>query len=138
MLEFFQENFLLSAVWLALFAWLIYSFVSDALSPVKQINTHEATLLMNKEDAVLLDIRPQKDFKLGHIVGARQLKAEEITKADFKRLEKEKAKPIIVACAMGVSAKKTAAQMHKAGFEKVTVLKGGMNAWQQANLPTTK
>jgi len=28
--------------------------------------------------------------------------------------------------------------MLKAGFEKVTVLKGGMNAWQSASLPVSK
>jgi rhodanese-related sulfurtransferase len=39
---------------------------------------------------------------------------------------------------MGVSAKKTAAQLLKVGFEKVTVLKGGMNAWQSASLPVSK
>lgn len=138
MVEFFQENLLLSGAWVALFAWLIYSFVSESMSPIKQINTHEATLLINKEDAVLLDIRAQKEFKASHIVGATQLKSEEISQGDFKRLEKDKSKPIIVVCAMGISAKKTAAQMNKDGFENVTVLKGGMNAWQQANLPVVK
>ena len=54
------------------------------------------------------------------------------------KLEKSKDKPIIVVCAMGVSAKKTASQLLKAGLEKVTVLKGGMNAWQSASLPVAK
>jgi len=138
MIEFVRENLLLSGIWIVLVLLLVYSFVSEILSPIKQLNTHEATLLMNKEDAILLDIRAAKEFKTGHIAGARQLKAEEVTKGDFKRLEKDKSKPIIVACAMGASAKKTAVQMTKAGFERVTVLKGGMGAWQQANLPLTK
>ncbi|MDT0582363.1 MULTISPECIES: rhodanese-like domain-containing protein [Alteromonadaceae] len=129
---------LLSAAWLALIVLIIYSYVGGALSPIKLLSTHEATLLMNKEDAVVLDIRAANEFKAGHILGSRQLKAEELKEGNFAKLEKSKDKPIIVVCAMGVSAKKTAAQMLKAGFEKVTVLKGGMGAWQAASLPVSK
>jgi rhodanese-related sulfurtransferase len=39
---------------------------------------------------------------------------------------------------MGMTSKRTASQMLKAGFEKVVTLKGGINAWQGANLPITK
>jgi rhodanese-related sulfurtransferase len=80
----------------------------------------------------------EKEFKAGHILGSRQLKAEELKNGNFAKLENSKDKPIIVVCAMGVSAKKTAAQLLKVGFEKVTVLKGGMNAWQSASLPVSK
>ena len=53
-------------------------------------------------------------------------------------LENSKDKPIIVVCAMGNQARGTANAMSKAGFSKVSVLKGGMNAWQSASLPISK
>jgi rhodanese-related sulfurtransferase len=137
-IEFATNHYILSAVFVALVIALIFSFFAGALSALKEISTHEATLLMNKEDALVLDIRPAADFKKGHILGARQVKSELLSKGDFSSLEKHKATPIIVVCNMGVSAKGTASKLLKAGFEKVTVLKGGMNAWQGANLPTTK
>lgn len=136
--EFAQNNFFLSGVWLALIILIIYTFVAGALSAVKELNTHQATLKINKEDAVLLDIRKPDEFKKGHIVGARQLKPSEIESADFSKLEKHKSQPIIVVCAMGMSAIKTASQLLKAGFSEAAVLQGGMNAWSSANLPTTK
>ena len=40
--------------------------------------------------------------------------------------------------AMGMTAKKTASAMLKAGFSQTSVLKGGMNSWQSANLPVAK
>jgi rhodanese-related sulfurtransferase len=129
---------ILSIAWVAIVVLIIYSYVGAALSPIKELSTHDATLLMNKEDAIVLDIRVAKEFKAGHILGSRQLKAEELKNGDFAKLENSKDKPIIVVCAMGVSAKKTAAQLLKVGFEKVTVLKGGMNAWQSASLPVSK
>ena len=138
LVEFATNHYLLAAVFVALLVALIYSFFAGALSNLKEISTHEATLLINKEDALVLDIRAATEFKKGHILGAKQVKPELLNKGDFSSLEKQKATPIIVVCAMGMTAKRTASQMLKAGFEKVTVLKGGMNAWQGANLPTTK
>lgn len=129
---------ILSIAWVGLIVLIIYSFVGAALSPIKQLSTHDATLLMNKEDAVVLDVRAPNEFKAGHILGSKQLKPEELKNGNFTKLEKSKDKPIIVVCAMGMTAKKTAAQLLKAGFEKVTVLKGGMNAWQSASLPVSK
>jgi rhodanese-related sulfurtransferase len=138
LVEFATNHYLLAAVFVALLVALIFSFFAGALSKLKEVSTHEATLLINKEDALVLDVRAVAEFKKGHILGAKQIKPELLNKGDFSSLEKQKATPIIVVCAMGMTAKRTASQMLKAGFEKVTVLKGGMNAWQGANLPTTK
>lgn len=138
MVEFATNHLLLSGAFVALLGALIYTTVASKLSSLTELSTHDATLLMNKEDAYILDIRPAADFKKGHILGSKQLKAELVTKADFSSLENQKNKPIIVVCAMGMSAKRTASQMMKAGFEKVSVLKGGINAWQGANLPINK
>ena len=129
---------MLSGLFTALLAALIYTSVASQLSSLKELSTHEATLLMNKEDAYILDIRPAAEFKKGHILGSKQIKAELVTKGDFTPLEKSKNKPIIVVCAMGMTSKRTASQMLKAGFEHVVTLKGGINAWQGANLPITK
>lgn len=137
-IEFATNHYILAAVFVALIMALIYSFFASAISTLKEITTHEATLLINKEDAIVLDLRPAPEFKKGHILGAKQVKTELMNKGDFSSLEKYKATPIIVVCNMGMTAKKTASQLLKAGFEKVTVLKGGMNAWQGANLPTAK
>ncbi|MDU0356259.1 rhodanese-like domain-containing protein [Paraglaciecola aquimarina] len=138
MVEFVTNHYILSGIFVALVVAIIYTTVASQLSSLKELSTHEATLLINKEDAYILDVRPAADFKKGHILGAQQIKAELITKADFSSLEKLKSKPIIVVCAMGMTAKRTASQMVKAGFENVSVLKGGMNAWQAASLPINK
>ena len=138
LIEFASNNIILAGIWVALVALLVYSFVSGLTSSVKEVNTHELTLLMNKQDAVVLDARTPKEFKAGHILGARQIKPEELKSRDFKKLENQKDKPIIVVCAMGTSARSVASAMAKAGFSDVKMLKGGMNAWQSANLHVAK
>ncbi len=138
LIEFARDNFILSGIWMALVIMLVYSFVSPLLSKAKRVDNHQATLLMNKEDAIVLDIRSQKDFKAGHIIGSKQIKPEEVREGNFSKLEKYKDKPIIVVCAMGNLAAGTANKMVKQGFTKVNVLSGGINSWQSASLPLSK
>lgn len=138
LIEFASNNIILAGLWVALVVMLVYSFVAGFTSPVKEVGTHELTQLVNKSDAVVLDVRSPKEFKSGHILGARQLKQEEVKSRDFKKLENQKDKPIIVVCAMGNSARGIAAAMAKEGFSNVKVLKGGMNSWTSAGLPVSK
>ncbi|MDT0595506.1 rhodanese-like domain-containing protein [Glaciecola petra] len=138
LVEFASDNIILAGVWVALVILLVFSFISPLLSKSKRVDNHQATLLMNKEDAIVFDIRPVADFKKGHIIGSRQIKAQEVKEGNFIKLEKHKEQPIIVVCAMGNLAAGTANKMVKQGFTNVNVLTGGMNAWQGAGLPVTK
>jgi rhodanese-related sulfurtransferase len=137
-IEFASNHPVLSIGWIAVVLMIVYSFVGSALSKVKELTTHDATLLMNKEDAVVVDVRQSGEFKKGHILGAKLLGQEQQNKADFASLEKSKDKPIIVVCAAGMTGKKTANQMLNAGFSQVSILKGGMNSWLSAGLPVSK
>ena len=92
----------------------------------------------NFPQGVVVDSRSEKDFKAGHIVDAVHLGNEKVSKNDFASLEKHKDKPIIVVCSAGLSASKVANQLAKAGFTKISILKGGMSAWLSAGLPVTK
>jgi rhodanese-related sulfurtransferase len=138
LIAFASDNFFLAGIWLGLVILLIYSFIAPMLAPYTLLDTTETTFKMNKEDAIILDIRKPDVFKKGHILGARQLKKEEIDAANFNKLEKHKTQPIIVVCEMGMSAKKVASNLHKAGFSKAAVLNGGMASWTDAKLPLTK
>ena len=51
MIEFATNHYILSGLFAALLAALIYTVVASQLSSLKELSTHEATLLMNKEDA---------------------------------------------------------------------------------------
>ena len=137
-ITFATNNGMLSAVWVALVVMIIVTTIRINLSPVKQISSQELTFLMNREQGVVLDIRSEKDFKASHILDAISLSNEKIIKNGFASLEKHKENPIIVVCSAGISAVKVANDLHKAGFARVSVLKGGMGAWTGAGLPVSK
>jgi len=137
-ITFATNNGMLSAVWVALVVMIIVITIKINLSPVKQISSQDLTFLMNREQGVALDIRTEKDFNASHILDSISLSNDKITKNGFVSLEKHKDNPIIVVCSAGLSAVKVANDLHKAGFARVSVLKGGMGAWTGAGLPVTK
>jgi rhodanese-related sulfurtransferase len=49
-----------------------------------------------------------------------------------------KSRPMVLVCRSGQSATGAAARLRKAGFERVYVLDGGNDGWQQAGLPLAK
>ncbi|RHW76867.1 rhodanese-like domain-containing protein [Colwellia sp. RSH04] len=138
LLTFAGNNAVLSAVWVALVVMIIVTTIKMKMSPIKQISPQDLTFLVNREEGVTLDIRAEKEFKTSHILDAVNLSNEKISQNGFTSLEKHKDKPIIVVCSAGITAAKVANDLFKAGFGKVSILKGGMSAWINAGLPVTK
>lgn len=96
----------------------------------------QATLMINREDAVIVDVREQAEWVKGHIPNARHIPLAEVEKR-LPELEKFKSKPIIVNCASGSRSAAACSALRKAGFEKVFSLVGGLSAWEQAGQPIT-
>ncbi len=137
-IEFIGNHVYMAAAWAILFVMLVSSYVSSSLSKIKALSTHEMTMLVNREDAIVVDIRSEADFSKGHITDAVSLPMEKLNKEQYGSLEKKKTSPIVIVCNAGISAKTAANTMLKAGFENVSILQGGMQTWVGANLPVIK
>lgn len=137
-IEFFANHPFLTAIWFVLFFAVVYTVFQSKFSTFNKVNPQQLTLLVNREDAGIVDIRGQADFNKGHIAGALNLTAEQVEGGKNPKLEKFKKRPIIIVCAAGMSASKVANQLAQAEFENVNILEGGMNAWVNANLPVAK
>lgn len=101
------------------------------------IDTLQATLLMNQQDATLVDVREADEFAAGHIINARHIPLSQV-EARAGEVKKNKSKPVIVYCATGVRSGAAVAALKKSGYEQVFNLAGGITAWKQAGLPTEK
>jgi rhodanese-related sulfurtransferase len=137
-LTFFSAHPVLSVAWFAIVVMIIVTSIKIKMSPIKVVGTQELTFLVNRENALVVDIRDEKEFKAGHIIDSRRLAKEKTASNDFTSLENYQDKPIIVVCNAGISAQGVANQLLKAGFSKVNVLKGGISAWSSAGLPVVK
>jgi rhodanese-related sulfurtransferase len=116
---------------------LIWPLLSRLMRPGHEVGALEAVQLINRRDAVVLDIRDVAEYKGGHINNARHVPEGEID-SRMKELEKFKAKPIIVSCGRGNRSLNVANRLRKLGFAEVVSLSGGIAAWQQANMPLEK
>jgi rhodanese-related sulfurtransferase len=112
--------------------------IKSQFSKIKDIDTQEAVMLMNKQDALVVDIRTAEDFKKGHIINAKNIPMSQIDKGSFSAIENYKNKPIIVVCDAGTRSSGSANKLFKAGFEDIYNLSSGMGGWLSAKLPTTK
>ncbi|KOO06575.1 rhodanese-like domain-containing protein [Vibrio hepatarius] len=137
-IAFFQENMILSLVWVGLLIALIASIVKSATAAYKEITVSEVTTLLNRENGVVVDIRTKDEYRKGHITDALHILPSDIKAGSFGNLENHKSDPIIVVCKSGQTAQESANLLAKAGFEKVSVLKNGLIAWNEANLPLVK
>ena len=134
MMEFVQQNM----IWVALAAvsggMLLWPMISGG--GAQNLSPAEATLLMNREDALVLDVRESGEWSSGHIPGARHITLAQLDKR-MSEIEKFKDRPIIICCASGNRSSSACGQLKKGGFEKVFNLSGGISAWLGANLPLT-
>ena len=107
-----------------------YFHARDELEPVSRA---ELTQRMKKGLVTVIDVRPEDEFALGHVPGARN-----IPLGDLKRyLSKLDRKTEIVAYCRGpycVMSFEAVAQLRKVGF-KARRLEDGLPEWKAAGLP---
>lgn len=137
LLEFAQLNPLLSIAFAGLTLALVYTEVMRLFRGFKGITPAQLTELINRESALVIDLRGQGDFEKGHIIGARHALPSQV-EPEGKLLAKARETPVVLVCAAGMSAQGTAQKLVKAGFKKVSVLDGGIAAWTGAGLPLAK
>jgi len=102
------------------------------------VNPTQATQLINREDALVVDVREPNEYASGHVLGAKNLPLARLEAAGAD-LAKRKDRPLIVyGDGAGDRAAKAAAALRKQGFARVLNLAGGLGAWQQAGLPVEK
>jgi rhodanese-related sulfurtransferase len=136
LLKFVTEHVFLVAVAVVSGAMLIWPLVRRGAGG-PSISTLQATLLINQQNALVLDVRDAAEYEKGHVLNARHLALGELA-ARAGEIEKFKARPVIVVCEGGNRSDSAVAVLRKQGFGQVFSLSGGMGAWRQAGLPVEK
>ncbi len=135
-MEFITKNIFLVLVALVSGGMLIWPLLRRGTGG-PWVNTLEATQLINRSDALVIDLRTADEYAKGHILGAKNIPLADLERRRVE-LEKHKAKPVIVHCGHGNSSGAGVALLRKNGFASVHNLAGGFAAWQTAGLPVQK
>lgn len=132
-MDFVQQNIM----------WVMAAVISGAMllaslvrSSGKGLSVTEATLLINREDALVVDVRETSEWSAGHIPNARHIALGQLDK-HMSELEKFKNRPVIICCASGNRSSSACGTLKRAGFERVFNLSVGLGAWTGAGLPVT-
>ncbi|MDM8558345.1 rhodanese-like domain-containing protein [Candidatus Parabeggiatoa sp. HSG14] len=116
---------------------LVWNLLGDQITGVKPLLAQQATLLINHDNAIVLDVREENEYTQGHILNSIHIPLNTLSEK-IARLEKYRNRPIIVNCMSGNRSAQACRTLKKNGFEDVHNLKGGIIAWQNASLPLTK
>jgi len=133
--EFLQDNWYWAALAAFSGGFLLFESVRQS-SDKSSLSPIEATLKINREDAIVIDVREQNEYVQGHIPNAKHIPLGAIEKRAGE-LDAFKSKPVILCCAMGSRSSSAAQTLRTLGFEQVFNLQGGISAWQQAGQPVS-
>jgi rhodanese-related sulfurtransferase len=136
LLEFAGNHTLLVGAFFVVLSALIWNFATDP-GGKNAVDPLAATAMINHEDAVILDVRSMAEFKDGHIVNAVNIPLNGLG-GNLKQLEKHRNKPVIAVCRSGSRSGAACNLLRKNGFENVKNMRGGMLAWESANLPVKR
>ncbi len=129
-LEFAQHHPILFGI-LGVLAVLF--FVLESQRSGRKISPQALGGFVNREKAVIVDLRDAKEFREGHISGSRNIPLSSLSKhLDELREIKQ---PIVMVCKMGQTAGSAVQQV---GGDNLYRLDGGILGWQGQNLPLVK
>ena len=130
-IEFAMNHPMLVGSFIAL---LVAFIVLESRRGGKSVSSQQLTNLVNRENAVVLDVRDAKEFREGHITGSRNIPFAQL-QSKLGELEQYKEAPIILVCKMGQHAGAAGRVLSTSGFKDVRRLTGGLSGWKADGLP---
>jgi len=136
-LEFANNHLMLVMSFFAIVFMLLFGEYRRMTRCYGEIIPSEAVMIMNRDDAVLVDVREANEISQGKIKGAKHIPLGSF-KQRINELDEHKGKKVIIYCRSGNRSGQASDTLCKQGFEQVFNLKGGVMAWQSDNLPLVK
>jgi rhodanese-related sulfurtransferase len=134
---FVLDHWILSSAFVVILFLLVINEMKRKVLGYKDVPPADAVRLINREDALVLDVREENEFKSGHIINAVHIPVG-LMESRINELESHRERAILVACRSGQRAAKAAVMLNRQGFSNVYKLAGGMMAWESASLPVEK
>ncbi len=98
----------------------------------KHVKPAALKLALDRNEALLIDVREPGEFAREHIAGAQSLP---LSAFDMSRLPHDR--KIVLCCHTGARSTRAVAELEASGFHDVAHLDGGLGAWKAARLATS-
>ncbi|HEY2255198.1 MAG TPA: rhodanese-like domain-containing protein [Variovorax sp.] len=134
-MKFIVDNWLLILIALSSGGMLAWPMVRGANAG--SLTAQGAVQLINRQRAVVVDVREPEEFAAGHVTGAKNVPLNELEQK-LPAAVKNKSLPLLLVCASGARAQRAVATARKLGYEQAQAVAGGLKSWKDANLPLEK
>ena len=131
-----MDNWMLISVALASGGMLMWPLVAGSMN-AGALTASGAVQLINREKAVVIDVREADEFATGHMSGAKNVPLAQLDEK-LPGAVKNKALPLILVCSTGARASRAVVVAKKLGYEQAQALGGGLKSWKDATLPLEK
>ena len=114
----------------------------------QNVTASNASIILEKKDVFLLDVRTPNEYNYSHIAGAKLIPLRNVPAHDpvnlsddkllanrMKELPKNKYTKIVVYCYTGKRGGEASQMIAKAGYKRVYNIQGGLTAWVNAGYP---
>ncbi len=135
--EFVGNHLYLVIAFVVVTVLLIRDLIESLLRKYQVVTPLQTVMLINNEDAVVLDVREPHEWVKGHVADAVLIPVGDLDKKQ-EGLEPYRGRAIVVTCQSGNRSITACRKLVAAGFPKVYLMKGGMTAWEEAGLPVVK
>jgi sulfur-carrier protein adenylyltransferase/sulfurtransferase len=108
--------------------------LQQARSEISEADARDARELIEKGDAVVVDVREQQEWDEGHIAGAIHLPRGNL-ESRIERLAPERSRPLVVYCSSGSRSVFAAKTLGELGYDDVVSLAGGFTDWKRNGFP---
>lgn len=133
---FMKNHIMLTSVWFLLLGIVLYTIIVYWIRKGFEISCNDAIFLINKKNAVVVDMRSENEFFSGYIINSVNMLLEDIKKDNAFFCRKFKDKPIIIVNNGSISLSyATRKYLNKLGLLEVYILQGGIIAWKDLGFP---
>ena len=134
-MQFFIDNWYL--ILLAVASGVLLLVPTFKGAGAGSLTATEAVQRINRDKAVIVDVREPEEYVTGHITNAKNIPLSQLDER-LPQVAKNKALPVVLVCDKGSRAVRAEAAAKKLGYDKAQALAGGMKAWRDAGLPVVK
>jgi rhodanese-related sulfurtransferase len=116
---------------------VLFAMSASFAHAVELLSPKDASALYAEKKAVIVDVREDDEWNEEHIAGALHIPLNQLTER-VSELQQHKDATIITQCRSGGRSAKALELLKTAGFSNVYSMDGGIKAWSQQGLATTK
>lgn len=135
-IAFIQNHLFLVGGLIFVAGLLLISEIERLRSPFVMLSPQQVVESVNRNHALIVDLREPPLYKSGHITNAHNLPSSVFDPNKLPSfLHQKQQHPVILVCHDGRTSPQIAKKLHGLGYGQVFLLEGGLTMWQNAALP---